>query len=190
MLVHPRVTPSSCFLFFGCLFFMLSVYSLILYILEHMYALHFLSQVKMVIMFSWWLCLDGYSYSDGDYAQTLTIGSNGYVLDFCQWLMQMVFCWWSYGSQIYFLSSWFVYLDVHSSLRSWYSQHVQKVLNNIRCSRSLDFVLLRSTWYLVLICAEAMPDLWSHNIHMIQKQCNNHIQKWWNLDPIWSHAFA
>ena len=190
MLVHPRVAPSSCFLFFGCLFFMLSVYSLILYILEHTYALHFLSQVQMVIMFSWWLCSDGYSYSDGDYAQTVTIGSNGYVLDFCQWLMQMVFCWWSYGSQIYFLSSWFVYLEVHSSLRSWYSQHVQKVLNNIWCSRSLDSVLLRSTWYLVLICAEVMPDLWSDNIHMIQKQCNNHIQKWRNLDLIWSHAFA
>ena len=144
MLVHPKVAPISCFLFFGCLFFKLLVYSLISYILEHMYALHFLSQVQMVIMFSWWLC------SDGDYAQTVTIDSNGYVLDFCQWLMQMVFCWWSYGSQIYFLSSWFVYLEVHSSLRSWYSQHVQKVLTIFGVPEALISYYwdLHGTWFL------------------------------------------
>ena len=38
---------------------------------------------------------DGYSYSNDDYAQTVTIGSIGYALKLCQWLG---------GSQIYFLS--------------------------------------------------------------------------------------
>ena len=88
--------------------------------------------------YRWWLCLDGYSCSDGDHAQTMIIGSNDYVLDFCQWLMHMEFCWWLSGSQIYFLSSWLAYLEVHSSLWSWHSQHIQKMLNSIRCSRSLD----------------------------------------------------
>ena len=57
--------------------------------------------------YSWWLCSDGYSCSDGDYTHMLTIGSNGYALNFCRWLG---------GSHIYFLSSesihevlWFIF---------------------------------------------------------------------------------
>ena len=36
-------------------------------------------------------CSDGYSCLDGDYAQTVTIGSNGYILDFCYDFMQILY---------------------------------------------------------------------------------------------------
>ena len=80
---------------------------------------------RWLSMLRWWLC------SDSDYDQTVIIGSNDHVMDFCQWLMHMVFCWWPYGSQIYFLSSWLAYLEAHSSLWSWHSQHTQKCSNSI-----------------------------------------------------------
>ena len=37
------------------------------------------------------LCSNGYLCIDGDYDQTVTIGSNDYVLDFCWWLIQMLY---------------------------------------------------------------------------------------------------
>ena len=139
--------------------------------------------------YKWWLCLVG------DYVQMVTM--------LRQWLLILMVTFWISVSD---LCRWCSVGDHRFS--DLFSEFLicifggsfepsilvfpacSKSAHNIRCSRSLDFVLLRSTWYLVLICAEAMPDLWSDNIHMIQKQCNNHIQKWWNLDPIWSHAFA
>ena len=58
----------------------------------------------------WWLCSDGYSYSDSECTQTTTIDSNGYALELCQWLG---------GSQVYFLSPEFVHKIIWFMFRTY-----------------------------------------------------------------------
>ena len=64
------------------------------------------------------------------------------------------------------------------------------MLNSIWWSRSLDPIqweIYRVFGYYMCI-SYVGPLIWwySHG----SEQCNNHIQEWWNLDPLWSHAFA
>ena len=62
--------------------------------------------------------------------------------------------------------------------------------STISDSRSIDPV----QWEIYMVLGSYMcgsyvgPLTWWYSND--SEQCNNHVQEWWNLDPIWSHVFA
>ena len=73
ILVHPGVAPSSCFLFFGCLFFMLSIYSFIhdyMSICLHYILLH---SILVIWYAGFWFSMLGGCYYWGKRSNTQAI---------------------------------------------------------------------------------------------------------------------